>query len=135
MTNLIFFLPTFVYGGAGNSIYRLCKKLDKRRYKISIISIGKCDYKKQLKGFCTNIFELKTKRTIFSIFKIKEITSKIYFENPVKTIFISNQHYANIVSLIALKSYKNIKIVLVDRIDIIELKRYYNLSNFLKSLK
>ena len=134
MTNLIFFLPTFVYGGAGNSIYRLCKKLDKRRYKISIISIGKCDYKKQLKGFCTNIFELKTKRTIFSIFKIKEITSKIYFENPVKTIFISSQHYANIVSLIALKSYKNIKIVLVDRIDIIELKRYYNLSNFLKNL-
>ena len=52
----------------------------------------------------------------------------------VKTIFISSQHYANIISLIALKSYKNIKIVLVDRIDIIELKRYYNLSNFLKNL-
>jgi len=134
MTNLIFFLPTFTYGGAGNSIYRLCKKLDKRRYKINIISIGRCDYKKQLKDFCTNIFELETKRTIFSIFKIREIISKIYFENPVKTIFISNQHYANIVSLIALKSYKHIKIVLVDRIDLKELIEYYNLINFFKGL-
>ena len=62
--NLIFFLPTFIYGGAGNSIYRLCKNLDKRKYKINIISIGKCDYKKQLKNFCENIFELKTKKTI-----------------------------------------------------------------------
>ena len=44
--NLIFFLPTFIYGGAGNSIYRLCKNLDKRKYKINVISISKCDYKK-----------------------------------------------------------------------------------------
>ena len=89
MINLIFFLPTFIYGGAGNSIYRLCKKLNKKKYKINIISIGKCEYKKQFESFGTNIFELRTKRTIFSIFKIKEIVSKIYFENPTKTIFIS----------------------------------------------
>ena len=30
MINLIFFLPTFRYGGAGNSIFRLCKSLDKK---------------------------------------------------------------------------------------------------------
>ena len=59
MINLIFFLPTFNYGGAGNSIYRLCKNLDKRKYKINVISIGKCDYKKKLKSFCENVFELK----------------------------------------------------------------------------
>ena len=88
MINLIFFLPTFIYGGAGNSIYRLCKSLDKSKYKINIISIGKCDYKNEFNDFCENIFELKTKKTIFSIFKIREITSKIYSENPVKTIFI-----------------------------------------------
>ena len=92
--NLIFFLPAFVYGGAGNSIYRLCKNLDKRKYKINIISIGKCEYKSQLKVFCENIFELKTKKAIFSIFKIREIASKIYLKNPTKTIFISGHHYA-----------------------------------------
>ena len=47
MINLIFFLPTFSYGGAGNSVFRLCKSLDKKKYNINIISIGKCDYKKE----------------------------------------------------------------------------------------
>ena len=131
--NLIFFLPTFNYGGAGNSVYRLCKNLDKNKYKINIISIGKCAYKKKLKIFCKNIFELRTKKTIFSIFKIREITSKVYCENPIKTIFISGHHYANIASLIALKPYKHVKTVLVERTDIEELIKYYNLRNFLKN--
>jgi len=133
MINLIFFLSFFNYGGAGNSIYRLCKNLDKRKYKINIISIGQCAYKKQFKNFGINIFELKTKKTIFSIFKIREITSKVYFENPVKTIFISGHHYANIASIIALKSYKRVKTVLVERTDMEELKRYYNLRRYLKN--
>ena len=134
MINLIFFLPTFIYGGAGNSIYRLCKNLDKRKYKIDIISIGKCDYKNKLNKFCENIFELKTKKTIFSIFKIREITSRIYSKNPSKTIFVSGHHYANIVSIIALKSYKHVKTVLVERRDIEDLKRSYNFWNYLKNL-
>ena len=134
MINLIFFLPTFSYGGAGNSVYRLCKNLDKSKYRINIISIGKCAYKKELKFFCENIFELKTTKTFFSIFKIRKIISRLYFKNPVKTIFVSGHHYANVASLIALKSYKHIKIVLVERTDIEELKRYYNLKSFLKNL-
>ena len=133
MINLIFFLPTFIYGGAGNSIYRLCKSLDKSKYKINIISIGKCDYKNEFNDFCENIFELKTKKTIFSIFKIREITSKIYSENPVKTIFISGHHYANVISIIALKSYKYVKTVLVERTDIEDIKRSYNLRRYLKN--
>ena len=38
MINLIFFLPTFDYGGAGNSVVRLCKKLSKKK---QFKSIGK----------------------------------------------------------------------------------------------
>ena len=134
MINLIFFLPTFIYGGAGNSIYRLCKNLDKRKYKISIISIGKCDYKNKLDKFCENIYEIKTKRAIFSIFKIRNITLKIYSENPTKTIFVSGHHYANIISVIALKRYKYVKTVLVERRDIEDLKRSHNFLNYLKNL-
>ena len=134
MINLIFFLPTFNYGGAGNSIFRLCKNLNKKKYNISIISIGACAYKKELKKICTNIFELKTKKTIFSIFKIREITKKIYNKNPVKTIFISGHHYANVISIIALSSYKYIKTVIVERTDIQELKIYYTFTSFLKNL-
>jgi glycosyltransferase involved in cell wall biosynthesis len=134
MINLIFFLPTFSFGGAGNSTYRLCKKLDKSKYKINIISIGRCDYKEKLKFFCENIFELKTTKTFFSIFKIRKIVSDIWLKNPVKTIFISSHHYANVTSLIALKSYKYVKIVLIERTDIEELKRYYSLKSFLKNI-
>ena len=132
--NLIFFLPTFVFGGAGNSIYRLCSKLDKKKYNIYIISIGKCYFKKRLKKHCRYIFELKTKRTLFSIFKLREIVSNIYKNFPQKTIFVSNQHYANVITLLSLKSLKFVKIILVDRIDIIELKRYYNFLSFLKNI-
>ena len=132
--NLIFFLPTFTFGGDSNSIYRLCSKLDKKKYNIFIISIGKCYYKQKLKKYCRHIFELKTNRTLFSIFMLRNIVSNIYKNFPQKTIFVSNHHYANIISLIALKSYKHIKIVLVDRTDLKELIRYYNLINFFKGL-
>ncbi len=133
-TNLIFFLPTFVFGGAGNSIYRLCSKLDQKRYDIYVISIGKCYFKKKLRKYCKKIFELKTKRTLFSIFMLRNIVSNIYKNSPQKTIFISNQHYANIISLISLKGLKFVKVILVDRIDIIELKRYYTFLKFLKNI-
>jgi len=132
--NLIFFLPTFTFGGDSNSIYRLCSKLDKKKYNIFIISIGKCYYKQKLKKYCRHIFELKTNRALFSIFMLRNIVSNIYKNFPQKTIFVSNHHYANIISLIALKSYKHIKIVLVDRTDLKELIRYYNLINFFKGL-
>ena len=134
MINLIFFLPTFSYGGAGNSVYRLCKNLNHKRYKINIISIGKCDYKKEFSKFCENIYELKTKRALFSIGKIQEITLKVYKQNPNKTIFISGHHYANVISIIALKSYKFVKTVIVERTDIEELKIYYNFKSFIKNL-
>ena len=69
MINLIFFLPTFNYGGAGNSIFRLCKNLNKKKYNISIISIGPCAYKKELKKICTNIFELKKENLLVTVFE------------------------------------------------------------------
>lgn len=65
---------------------------------------------------------------------LRNIVSNIYKNFPQKTIFVSNHHYANIVSLIALKSYKHIKIVLVDRADLKEAIGYYNLINFFKGL-
>ena len=134
MINLIFFLPTFSYGGAGNSVYRLCKNLNHKRYKINIISIGKCDYKKEFSNFCENIYELKTKRILSSIGKIKEITQRVYNQNPNKTIFISGHHYANVISIIALKHYQFVKTIIVERTDIEELKIYYNFKSFIKNL-
>ena len=59
--------------------------------------------------------------------------SKIYSNKFSKTILISGHHYANIISIISLRSIKNIKLILVERTDIEELRIYYNLSKFLKN--
>jgi hypothetical protein len=105
MINLIFFLPTFSYGGAGNSIFRLCKSLDKKKYIINIISIGKCDYKSEFNNFGAKVFELKTKKVSKSIFELNSLVKKIISNKFSKNIFISGIHYANIASKIG-KSFE-----------------------------
>ena len=39
--NLIFFLPNFSSGGAGKSIFNICKNLNKKKYSIFILSLTK----------------------------------------------------------------------------------------------
>jgi glycosyltransferase involved in cell wall biosynthesis len=133
MINLIFFLPNFCYGGAGNSIFRLCKSLDKRKYKINIISLGKCSYKKDFQNFGALVYELKTKRVSISIFELRKLVKKIISEEFSKNIFISGIHYANIASIISLRSIKNIKIIVVERTDIQELKIHNSFNELLKN--
>ena len=47
--NLIFFISQFDHGGAGNSIFRLCKNLSKKIYNINIICLNNCAYQVELK--------------------------------------------------------------------------------------
>jgi len=47
--NLIFFISNFSIGGAGNSISKLCLKLPRNEFEISIICIGKSKYSNTLK--------------------------------------------------------------------------------------
>ena len=63
----IFFLSEFVLGGAGNSIYKLCKNLPKEKYQISIICVNKCYYKKYFKKEGINVYEINAKR-LFLLF-------------------------------------------------------------------
>ena len=132
--NIIFFLPVFKLGGAGNSIFRLCTKINLKKNNIFIISIGANDYKSKFKNYSKKIkiIEINKDSTIGSFFvlrkKVKEIS-----KNNYNNIFISNQHYANVISILALKKIKNLKLVVVDRIDISELNKFYNLSNFVKN--
>jgi glycosyltransferase involved in cell wall biosynthesis len=132
--NLIFFLPVFKKGGAGNSIFRLCQKIDLKRYNLFIISIGNNEYKKKFFKYSNKIqiIELKSKKTISSFFILKKLVKNI-INNMNQTIFISNQHYANVVSLLALRNIKNLKIIIIDRIDISELSRFYNVPSYIKN--
>ena len=133
MINLIFFLPNFGYGGAGNSVFRLCKSLNKKKYKINIISIGKCSYKKEFKNFGVKVYELRTKKISKSFFELNSLVKKIISKKFLKNIFISGIHYANIASIISLRSIKNLKIIVVERTDIQELKISYNFKGFIKN--
>ena len=38
--NLIFFLARFGKGGAGNSVFKLCKSLNKRKYNIFVVAFN-----------------------------------------------------------------------------------------------
>jgi len=88
--NLIFFLPVFSQGGAGNSILRLCKNIKYRSYNIFIISIGKNYYKNDFKKLNICIVELEFKKLFFSIKEIQRIIIEIINNNFTNTFLISN---------------------------------------------
>ena len=134
MHNLIFFLPSFTKHGAGNSIFRLCKNLNKRKYRIYIISIGKNFQKDRLKKIGCNVFELKAKSVLMSMKTIKELVKKISIEKANKCIFISSIHHANVFSIIFLRSIKNLKIIGVERTDISELLIFNGFWRYIKNL-
>ena len=130
--NIIFFLPAFTKGGAAYSIYKLCKNLNKNKFKIYILCLGKCEIKKDLNKFVDEIIELKINRVFKSFFYLNKFVKKIYKKNKSKTIFISNHHYANVITIMSLKRFKNLKIILTERTSLEQLKIYYGIFDFLK---
>ena len=130
--NLIFYLPNFsVIGGAGNSITKLCRKVDKNKYNIIIISLGKCFYKNRLKNYVKNFIELKSSRTFFSFIEIIRILKKLKIKKK-KTIFISNINYTNVLSCIYVNIFLGYKLILIERTPLKELKSYYTKTDYLK---
>tara|TARA_X000000950_G_scaffold286617_1_gene396089 strand:+ start:11140 stop:12237 length:1098 start_codon:yes stop_codon:yes gene_type:complete len=129
--NLIFFMSDFSFGGAGNSISKLCINLPKKDYRISVICIGKCEYKKLFERNKINVYQLKNRKLIFSIFSIRRILKKILKKN-YKNILISNIHYNNIILTLIAKQINNLKIILVERTPLQELDIYFSKFDFLK---
>ena len=104
-----------------------CKSYDGNFY---IISIGPSSYKKELKNHVKKFYELKTNRAIYSIFELRRIISKFNYKN--NSIFVSNINYANIITILALRRFSNLKIILVERTAIKELDIYFSLKDFIK---
>jgi len=134
MFNVIFFLPKFSYNGAGNSTFRLCKNLNKKKYKISIISLGVNSYKSELQKIGCKVYELKSKSVLRAMFTILPLVNKIYDNKMDKNIFISAHHHANVFSIMFLRSLKDIKIIGIERTDISELLIFDNLLKYIKNL-
>jgi glycosyltransferase involved in cell wall biosynthesis len=129
--NLFCLLSNFSFGGAGNSVFRLLHNLNQDDYKIYVISIGKCPYKIFYKNKNIIFFQLKSTGLLSSFLKIYKIV-RYYKCNNFKNIFLSNIHYNNIISIILTKLFQNIKVIVVERTPVEELKIYYNYKDFFK---
>ncbi len=127
---IYFFLPNFSTGGAGNSIFNICKSINRANRSLNVISIGKNHYKKKFKDIGVRVIELKNKRTITGIIKIFFILNKISKNKEI--IFISNINYANVLSTIFLKNINNLKLILIERTPFQELEFYSNYLEFFK---
>jgi len=117
---VIFFLPNFSNGGAGESVFKLAKYLIEKKFSILLVSVGNNFYKKELLKFGCSVIELKKKRVLFSILEIRKIMFKESKKNYSKIFFVSNFHYANIISVIASLGIE-IKIILTERSSVYEL--------------
>ena len=130
---MVFFLPNFILGGAGESIFKLSKFLVKYNFSILIISLGKNFYKKDFKKINCEIIEINSSRAFFSIFKLRKLMIHETKKNYEKIIFISNLNYVNVISLISLINLNKIKVVLTERSSISELKYSNNLIKKFKN--
>ena len=105
------FHPYSGSGGADLSISRLINGLNPKKYEIDFLSLNEPVIKKK-------IFKKITYKRIYSsrtLFSFSKIIRHINHDknNYKKRIFISNQYFANVLSIIFLNKVHNIKIVLL----------------------
>ena len=113
------FHPYSRIGGADLSLSRLINNLNIKKYSITFITLAKPKINFYLKRKI-EIHILKKKRTLFSIFDLQSIVKKNR-ENYSKVILISNQNFANIISVVATSRLKWLKLILIERNNPIEL--------------
>ena len=132
--HLIFFHPYSNIGGADNSLARLISSLDYKKYKFTFISLNKSILPKIIeKKINIKFIKLNSTRTLFSIFKIRNIINNILKKNyNTKNIIISNQNFANIIIYFALYKIDKIKIIFIERNHLDELKFFNNFKDFIK---
>ena len=130
------FHPYSRIGGADLTISRLINNLNPQKYEMHFICLGYPYIKNYLKKVI-KITSLNNKRSITAIPKIRKIIIDNY-KNDLKyekVIFISNQNFANIISIFALLDFKHLKKILVERNNPIELDFIKNYKNkFIKRL-
>ena len=124
------FQPYPKFGGADRSIIRLIN--GNKSADFTLISLTKCNYSKYLNKKI-KFLEIKSSRVLFSFFKLREkIRYKINKNKYDKNIFISNQNFANIISILSVHKIKNLKTILIERNHLIELKFSKNIYDLLK---
>ena len=128
---IYFFHPYSGYGGADLSISRLINGLNDRLFDIDFLSINSPKlYNKVSKKI--RYRKINSSRTILAFNKIKQIIKKD--DKYDKKIFISNQYFANVLSLFFLREFKDLKIVVFERNHLSELSNYSDLKDLIKKV-
>lgn len=120
------FHPYSQIGGADLSISRLINNLSEKEYDIDFIFLNKENLSKYLSKREVNFVKIRSKRTIFSLPRIRNYLIQDKKKNYSKYIFLSNQNFANILSFPILFNLNWIKHILIERNHIDEFK--YNKS-------
>ena len=128
---IIFFHPYSVLGGADLSISKLINSVP-ADYDIEFITLSKAPKIKYYTKKKFKLYKLNYAKAIYSIFKIRRLIKKnlsIYEKN----IIISNQNFANIITLISSIFISGLKVVLFERNHISELDIKKNLYVSIKN--
>ncbi len=127
---LFIFQPYPKFGGADRSIIKLINGIDFN--DITLISLSKCNYQQYLNKKI-KFKTLNSNKTFFSIFELKNfLVDEIKKNKHKKNIIISNQNFANVVTMISLNKTKNIKKILIERNHLDELKFYKDIKDYIK---
>ena len=130
---LFVFNPYSQLGGTDLSLSRLFKYLKNTNdFDLTYICLkkSKINYKILNK---VKVIKLNKNRTITGINDLKKIIKNHKFNNFKKTIFLSNQNFANIVAYFALKEFKMLKKIGVERTPLHELDVHENIKKSVKS--
>ena len=128
---LIFFHPYSYLGGADNSLLRLIQKLDLNEFSVTFVSLNKSYLKKRLSKKI--IFkELHVSRSIFSMLQFRKLILSYKNDQFKKVIIISNQNFANIITIFSTYKINQIKTILIERNHLDELNFYNNIYDFFK---
>ncbi len=130
---LFVFNPYSQLGGTDLSLSRLFEYLKKtNNYEITYICLNKSKIKYKILNQI-KVIKLKKERTLYCINDIKKILKKHKFDKFKKTIFISNQNFANIVAFFAFKKFKKLKTIAIERTPLHELEVFENIQKSFKS--
>jgi glycosyltransferase involved in cell wall biosynthesis len=127
---IFFFHPYSKIGGADLSISNLINSLSTKDYDFNFICLDKQKISSYLNKKI-KIYSIKKRRVSLSILDIRKIIKNNININQ-KTIFISNQYFANIIASISLFGLKNVKKIFLERNHINELFYYNDFFDFLK---
>ena len=129
--NLIFFLARFGKGGAGNSVFRLCKGLNKKKFNITVICLNKCAYEKKLRNYKIKVIKIFSSRALYSMICLRKHLM-IITSNNNRNILISNINYTNLLCAIFIKKKRNLKLVAFERTPFQELEIYFGVIDKIK---